>query len=208
MKAVADSLDNEKLNEKHIPLPTTNYGKSKLLAEQYILDNPPTDINRKVFILRPCMIHGPNNKGNLNQLYKMVSKGIPWPLGAFDNRRSFCSVENLCFVIKELIEKQDVSSGVYNVADSESISTNELVGIIGKSLQKMPLILSIPTNVIKKMSRIGDFFHLPLNTERLQKLTENYEVSNLKLVKALGKELPINTREGLLQTFKSFSSNG
>ena len=55
------------------------------------------------------MIHGPNNKGNLNLLYSFVSKGIPYPFGKYENKRSFVSVENLCFVINELIEIQKCS---------------------------------------------------------------------------------------------------
>ena len=56
--------------------------------------------------MRPCMIHGPGNKGNLNLLYGVVSKGIPWPLGAFENRRSFTSIGNLQEVIKGLMTKE------------------------------------------------------------------------------------------------------
>ena len=41
------------------------------------------------------MIHGPGNKGNLNLLYSLVSKGLPWPLGSFENKRSYCSIDNL-----------------------------------------------------------------------------------------------------------------
>ena len=118
VKAVADSVLGE-LSEEHVPNPITHYGKSKLLAEQYILSQPIPD-GKRVFILRPCMIHGPGNKGNLNLLYKIVRKGIPWPLGAFKNRRSFCSIENFCFVINELIENDLIPSGVYNVADDEA----------------------------------------------------------------------------------------
>ncbi|MGK4422647.1 hypothetical protein ACSLVQ_30785, partial [Klebsiella pneumoniae] len=72
----------------------THYGKSKLLSEQFILSQ---DIpkGKRVYILRPCMIHGPNNKGNLNLLYEIVKKRIPWPLGMFKNKRSFCSIDNL-----------------------------------------------------------------------------------------------------------------
>ena len=57
------------------------------------------------------MIHGPGNKGNLILLYNVIKKGIPYPLGAFENRRSFTSVDNLCFVISQLIEK-DIESGI------------------------------------------------------------------------------------------------
>ena len=73
VKAATDEL-NVELTEEHQPNPITHYGKSKLLAEQYILSK---DIphGKRVYILRPCMIHGPGNKGNLNLLYKVVSKG-------------------------------------------------------------------------------------------------------------------------------------
>ena len=71
---------------------------------------------KKVYILRPCMIHGPGNKGNLNLLYGVVSKGMPWPLGAFENRRSFTSIGNLQEVIKGLLTK-DALSGIYHRGD-------------------------------------------------------------------------------------------
>ncbi|MEI5579362.1 SDR family oxidoreductase, partial [Streptomyces brasiliscabiei] len=86
----ADQVVGE-LVEDVIPNATTHYGKSKLLAEKYILTKQIPE-SKRVYVLRPCMIHGPGNKGNLNLLYNLVSKSIPWPLGAFDNKRSFCSI--------------------------------------------------------------------------------------------------------------------
>ena len=65
---------------------------------------------KQVYILRPCMIHGPGNKGNLNLLYNVVKKGIPWPLGSFENRRSFTSIDNLCYVVEGLLVKNFASS--------------------------------------------------------------------------------------------------
>ncbi|PUU67955.1 nucleoside-diphosphate-sugar epimerase, partial [Flavobacterium sp. WLB] len=64
-----------------------------------------------------------------------------------------------------------------------------------------------PISLISRISRIGDIFKLPLNSERLQKLTENYVVSNNKIIKAIGKPLPVTTNEGLIKTFKSFRKN-
>jgi nucleoside-diphosphate-sugar epimerase len=201
VKAAADTVVGV-LTEEAVPNPVTAYGKSKILAEEYILANLPKD--KKVYILRPCMIHGPGNKGNLNLLYSLVRKGFPWPLGAFDNQRSFLSIENLCFVIKELLSTETISTGVYNVADDASLSTNELIAIIANSQQNTNRILSISPRLISGMARIGDFLHLPLNSERLQKLTESYVVSNVKIVSAIGKPLPIGAKEGLLRTFDSF----
>jgi len=189
VKAVADEVDGE-LTEDVIPNPFTHYGKSKLLAEKYILSQPIPD-GKRVYILRPCMIHGPGNKGNLNLLYNLVSKGFPWPLGLFQNTRSYLSIENLCFIIKELIEREDIPSGVYNVADDVTLSTNEVIKMIAESKGKKARILNLSKNLIKVLARVGDLLKLPLNSERLQKLTESYIVSNVKINKALGKPLPV-----------------
>ena len=194
----------EELNEDFKPNPITDYGKSKLLAEEYILGQKLPH-GKRVYILRPCMIHGPGNKGNLNLLFKIIKKGIPWPLGAFNNYRSFCSIENLCFVIKEIIDREDFPTGTYNIADNDPISTNELIRIIAFSVNKKLLILKIPKFIIVTLSKIGDFFNLSFNSERLSKLTENYLVSNKKILKALKKNLPVSSKEGLIFTIQSMN---
>ena len=204
VKAVADEVDGE-LNEDVKPNPITHYGKSKLLAEQYILSQPIPK-GKRVYILRPCMIHGPGNKGNLNLLYKLVSKNIPWPLGAFENKRSFCSIDNLMFVFKELIDREDIPSGIYNVADDEPLSTNELIGLIAQSQNRSPKLWNISRRFIEGFASLGNKLNLPLNTERLQKLTSSYVVNNAKIKAAIGKPLPVSSREGLLKTFKSFNN--
>ena len=204
VKAVTDEVDGL-LTEAAVPNPKTHYGIAKFQAEEYILSKKLPD-GKRVYILRPCMIHGPGNKGNLNLLYQLVSKGLPWPLGDFNNERSFLSIENLCFVIKELLNNETIPSGIYNVADDQSLSTNELILLLGESQGKKSKILNIPTPIIKKISKIGDYLHLPLNTERLQKLTENYVVSNAKIINAIGKQLPIKAQDGLQQTFELFKS--
>lgn len=202
VKAVADTVSGI-LTEDAVPSPKTHYGMAKLQAEQYLLSKKyPRD--KRVYILRPCMIHGPGNKGNLNLLYQLVSKGLPWPLGAFENQRSFLGIENLCFVIKELLENEAIPSGVYQVADDQSLSTNELIRLLGTSLEKKSRIWYLPTSWIGGIAHLGDYLHLPLNSERLQKLTEDYVVSNEKILAAVGKPLPIGVKEGLLRTFGSF----
>ncbi len=202
VKAVADAVYGE-LTEETVPNPITHYGKSKLLAEQYFFSKE-LPMGKRVYILRPCMIHGPGNKGNLNLLYKFVSKGIPWPLGAFENQRSFCSIDNLMFIFKELIEREDIPSGVYNVADDAPLSTNEVISILAEFQNRKPRIWFISKRLIEFSAKIGNVLKLPLNEERLQKLTDSYVVSNKKLMSAIGKPLPVSSREGLFKTFQSF----
>jgi nucleoside-diphosphate-sugar epimerase len=204
VKAVADQVVDV-LTEEAIPSPKTHYGIAKLQGEQYVLSKDLPS-GKRIYILRPCMIHGPGNKGNLNLLYQLVSKGIPWPLGDFQNKRSFLSIENLCFVINELLINEKIPSGIYNVADNEALSTSELVALLGQSLGKKNKVLNIPSFWIKGIARLGDHLHVPLDSERLQKLTENYVVSNQKIVLAMDKVLPIKGQEGLLHTFASFKN--
>lgn len=206
VKAAADKVEGEYVDENVVPSPKGPYGESKIAAEEYIRskENERISLGKETYILRPCMIHGPGNKGNLNLLYNVVKKGVPWPLGAFENKRTFTSIDNLCYIIEGLLSK-DVESGIYNINDDEAVSTNELIEIICKSLGKNAHIWSIPRGLMECVAKLGGTLHLPLNPERLQKLTENYVSSNAKIKKALGVEkMPVDAREGLKVTLESF----
>ncbi|SEL80585.1 NAD-dependent epimerase/dehydratase family protein [Parapedobacter koreensis] len=203
VKAVADTVEGI-LEESIHPNPQTPYGQSKQQAEKY-LNSQPLPPGKRLFILRPCMIHGPGNKGNLNLLYKVVKTGIPYPLAAFDNRRSFLSIDNLQFVVKWLIKNPDIPSGTYNLADDEALSTNELIRILGEARGKKTRLWRLSPNIIKSVAGWGDRLTLPFNTERLKKLTENYVVDNSKIKDALKiGHMPVSAREGLLKTLRSF----
>lgn len=231
VKAVADSVSGQYVTEEDLPKPGTAYGKSKLEAERYLNDrlgewekgrkdrhserseeshpiltdpSQAQDDTKKLFILRPAMIHGPGNKGNLNLLYKLVSKGIPWPLGAFENLRSFTSIGNVAFIIQQIIERE-IMPGTYNIADDLPISTNRLIELISESKSKKPKIWKMNKKTIQIAATIGGYLHLPLNQERLEKLTESYIVSNQKIKQALGiNQMPISAEEGMITTLRSF----
>lgn len=201
-KAAADRVEGV-LTEDVVPSPVGPYGESKIKAEEYVLGKE-LHTGKQVYIFRPCMIHGPGNKGNLNLLYSVVRKGIPWPLGAFENRRTFTSIENICFAVNGVLT-QDVPSGIYNMGDDEALSTNELIEEICKSLGKKAHIWRLPKGLMTGIAKVGGWLHLPLNPDRLQKLTENYVSSNAKIKVALGVEkMPVDAREGLQRTLDSF----
>ena len=184
--------------------PDTPYGQSKRKAEEYILEQElPTGKN--YYILRPAMIHGPGNKGNLNLLFKVVEKGLPWPLGAYDNRRSFASVGNITKVVADLISGE-AESGVFNVSDDNPASTNRIVEMICHANGIKSRIWHIPRWIIKPVAIVGTWLHLPLNKIRLRKLTTDALLSNTKIKTALGWEkMPISSEEGLCLTIKSLS---
>jgi nucleoside-diphosphate-sugar epimerase len=194
IKAAADVAIGV-LDEHILPDPVTPYGKSKLKAEEYIQAN--SNQAKQYYLIRPSMIHGPRNKGNLNLLYKFVRTGIPYPLGAFENKRSFLGADNMSFMISQLIE-QDIVSGIYNLSDSESLSTNEVVTTISEALAKKPRILKLPAGLLRiAFSAIG-------KKQMLQKLTDDMQVSNAKILKAINRSLPFTAKQGLIKTIQSF----
>lgn len=208
--AVVSKVPGSILTEDVAPCPKVPYGESKMRAEAYILDRMASDPaayqGREIIILRPGMIHGPGNKGNLNLLYGFVKKGLPWPLGAFENRRTFTSIDNLSFVIKGLLTAS-VESGIYNMADDEALSTNELIAAMCDAMGEKARIWRIGKKFIRLGARIGDLLHLPLNSFRLDKLTEDYVVSNAKIKKALDIDrMPVRAADGLKSTILSFNT--
>ena len=171
------------------------YGRSKLAAEQFL--------NGRAIVLRPAMIHGPGNKGNLNLLWGIARRGLPWPLAAFENKRSFTSIANICAAVEALCERGE--NGIYPIADDEMLSTNRLIELIAETCGKRAKLWRVPKGMMRMVAKIGDVLHLPLNTERIVKLTEDSFVNNSHLKSQLGwKLMPIRAEEGMRRTLRSF----
>jgi nucleoside-diphosphate-sugar epimerase len=194
IKAAVD-ISNEPVSEEVVPHPVTPYGKSKLKAEQYIQSRLRAD--KRVFIFRPCMMHGPGNKGNLNLLYRFVKTGIPFPFGAFENKRSFLSIDNFTFITRQFLQNE-MQPGVYHLADDGFISTRELVVLIATALGKRPRIWNVPKGLIAAVAALAGKKH------KLTKLTEDLVVSNGKLSGSLRGDLPVALEAGIIKTIKSF----
>ncbi len=189
------------IDETFEPKPFTPYGQSKFDAENFIKSNSKPGKNH--YILRPTMIHGPGNKGNLNMLYNMINRGFPYLLGSINNCRSFTSIDNLTFIIKELLQN-DIQPGLYHIADDEPTYSHDLIRLIGEITGRKARILPLPLGFLKIISRLGNYIKLPINDHRLIKLTEDFIVSNEKIKNAIGKPLPVRSKEGLEKALKSF----
>lgn len=196
IKAVVD-ISSFPADESVQPAPTTDYGKSKQKAEKYLLSNPLVG-KKKVYILRPCIIHGLGNKGNLNLLYRYAKTGMPFPFGSFENQRSFLSIDNLNFIMQSFIEK-DIPSGIFHVADDGYISTKELYRVIAVEIGKTPRVWNFPVGLIRLL------FSVFGKRTMLNKLTEDMLVSNKKISQYIPSPLPLEIQEGLKKTIKSFN---
>lgn len=132
--------EDESLFENTICKPITPYGKSKLEAEKKLLSL--SDDNFIISIIRPPMIYGKNAPGNIDSLVKLVKKLPIIPLGKIENKRSFISIQNLCYIINEVITQQKV--GIFLASDDESLSTSKLIKLISKNLDKKIYLIRIP----------------------------------------------------------------
>ena len=170
--------------EDSIRAPKTPYGESKKLAEDYLQNqiNDPSMKDRKIFILRPCMVHGKDNKGNLRLMIKWADSGLPWLFEKYKNNRSYCSITLLSKLIRELIINADNhDSGPYNCADKGAISSTQLFRIICENRNKKfrsikipKLLFHVPINLLSKLG-----INKPKNV--LQKITSDFVLSTEKL---------------------------
>lgn len=192
------------IDENYIPAPFTPYGRSKFDAEQYIKSTDHT--GKKIYILRPTMIHGPGNKGNLKSLYNYLNSGYPYLFGAANNKRSFLSIENLCFVLKEIVDN-DIEGGLYHLADDEPTETHELIDKISSISGMNTRKYYIPLPLLRILAKMGNFLPIPFDIHRYGKLTTDFIVKNDKIKQAIGKPLPITSEEGMTRTIQSFIDN-
>ena len=173
----------------------TPYGKSKLEAEKFLAG--------RAIVLRPAMIHGPGNKGNLNLLWGIARRGFPWPLAAFENRRAFAAIGNICASVEALCERGE--NGIYPIADDAMLSTNRPIELLAEVCGRRPRLWRLPKWLMRLAAKVGDVLHLPLNSERLGKLTDDSFVDNAVLKKNLGwSQMPIRAEDGMRETLKSF----
>jgi len=126
---------------------------------------------------------------------KFAKKGIPYPFAAFENKRSYLSVDNLSLLFCKLIEESH-SSFTLNIANDDPIGTQELIEILAEKLGKKASKLTIPENMIEFLATIGDYLpFVPFNSEKLKKITESFVVDTAEMNKLLGFSFPHKTRE-------------
>ncbi len=142
------TLSDTIINESSPCNPDTPYGKSKLEAEKAI-EKLCKNTSMTYTILRPTLVYGANNPGNMERLLKLTAKGLPLPLGSINNSRSLIYVGNLVESIMTCIDQPNAKNQTFIVSDGEDLSTPELIKKIGKAMEKTPLLLPIPPSLIK-----------------------------------------------------------
>ena len=169
--------------------PVTPYGKSKLEAEQKLLEL--ADEYFVVSILRAPMVYGKNAPGNMALLVRLIGKISFLPLGGITNKRSFVGIDNLCYTLHRLIEKKQ--NGIFLASDDESIGTSELIKLLAVKMHKRIFLLQIP------------FFEILLKSLKPTlhvRLFQSLEVDNHITKKSLDLQNPYTLFEGITMIFE------
>ncbi len=204
--AIEELSSNVVLNEESPSNSKSHYGKSKREAEVFLLSQTVA-LDKKVIILRPPRIHGPNDQGTIRQLYDFVKK-LPYPFYSFQNSRSFLSIDNLLFLINKIIFSEKIKFGIYNVSDDEPMSTNFIIDTIETVEDRKIYKLKIPTKVFLALGSLTERIGISKINQIIQKMTSSNVISNTKIKEALGiDKLPLSAEEGLRKTIRSFTKN-
>ena len=133
-------LNKTNPDEIHPEDPFNHYGKSKWQAEQVIKEWYDNDPGRKsITIIRPTVIFGERNRGNVYNLLKQISSGKFMMIGKGQNKKSMAYVGNIVALIKDRLKKQEEGLHIFNYTDKPDFSMSELVSVIESKME-----ISIP----------------------------------------------------------------
>jgi nucleoside-diphosphate-sugar epimerase len=138
-------LNKKNPDEKHPTDPFNHYGKSKLQAEQVLKDWHRKDPEkRQVQIIRPTVIFGERNRGNVYNLLKQIASGSFMIIGKGKNQKSMAYVGNIVAFISQLLENEETGFAVYNYVDKPDLTMNELTSVVTNKMTKSLSSIRIP----------------------------------------------------------------
>ena len=143
--------------------PSTPYGKSKLGAE-LALKQIAVAGGMAYSIIRPPLVYGSGNPGNMERLLKLVKTGLPLPLASVRNRRSFIYVENLVDLIVTCLGNPKAFGKTFLPSDGDDLSTAELIEKIARANESVQCPVSsdsVPSKATRHtVGRRGELFAL------------------------------------------------
>jgi nucleoside-diphosphate-sugar epimerase len=193
------TLSQDILTETATCQPDTPYGTSKLAAETALIElcqNTPMSWT----IVRPTLVYGPGNPGNMQRLLKLVNSHLPLPLGSIDNQRSFLYIENLIDAIITCLDHPNAKNQIFLLSDGQNISTPALIRHLAYFLNTRSILLPIPVSVLRLLGKITG------KSSALDRLLESLVVNTDKITTTLNWQPPYSIEQGLAATAKWYKS--
>ena len=180
------------------PAPLDAYGVSKMEAEQGL-----REIARKsgmdVVIIRPPLVYGPGVKANFATMIRWLNCGVPLPLGAIDNQRSFVSLNNLVDLILTCLTYPAAANQTFLVSDGEDVSTSELLRLMSQALGRPARLVPVPVSWLKLAAAMVG------KQDVAQRLCGSLQVDIEKTRRLLGWMPPLSLDEGLKKAAEGIS---
>ncbi len=200
-------LNKSNPDESHPEDPFNDYGKSKWQAEKLIKEwynNNSED--KSVTIIRPTVIFGERNRGNVYNLLKQISTGRFFMIGSGMNKKSMAYVGNVVALIKDQIEKNKLGFNVFNYADKPDFSMLELISVIENKMNISIPKIKIPYSIGMLFGYVFDLIHFltkkkfPVSSVRIKKFCATTQFNSSKVHNIFKK--PFTLKEGLDRTLE------
>ncbi len=202
--------DQEVISEATLPMPVTAYGKSKLLAEQYLEKVKGLPITT----IRPTAVYGPGEK-DIYILFKTLSRGLDAYIGRNPQRLSFVYVKDLAGItIKAMLQKTTEYTS-YNISDGYGYEKYALADQFIKNFKRKAWRIHVPLSMFNALVQVLGFYYRfsettpVLNKEKLNELTApNWMCSIEKAQKELNYHPMFNLENGLAETVEWYKKEG
>ena len=170
--------------------PVDPYSVSKYEAEQALLQLA-NNTSLDVVIIRPPLIYGVGVKANFQRLISWVDRGVPLPLGAVMNQRSLLALDNLVDFIYHCFEHPLATHQIFLIADTDDVSTTQLLQQVAASLHQKSLLLPVPVGILKLLARLVG------KQTTINRLVDCLQVDSSKAQQLLGWQAVVSMREQL-----------
>lgn len=180
-----------------VPHPADPYGISKLEAEQGLL-RIAAETGLEVVIIRPVLVYGPGVKANFNSMMHWLLKGVPLPLGALPNRRSFVALGNLADLIATCVQHPAAANQIFLASDGEDLSISGLLRRTGAALGKSARLIPVPVILLRAGARLMGLEAV------MQRLCDSLQVDISKTQRVLGWKPPVDVDDALEETARYY----
>lgn len=193
-----DGSDGQPVSERSPIRAVGGYAASKAQAESVLVD-VSTSSGMETIALRPPMVYGPANPGNLPRLVALIRRGLPLPLGAVDNHRSFIAVRNLVDAIVCVCGTERRLANAYVISDGVAFSTPQLIRLLAEGVGRKPRLVSVPVPWLMLLAgRIG-------RRDDMQRLTGSFEIDDTAFRDDLGWHPPVAPGPEIVATGRWFA---
>lgn len=191
------TLPDRPFSVEHVPAPADPYAVSKLEAEQGLFELQRSE-GLEVTVIRPPLVYGPGVKANFLTMMRWIEKGVPLPLGAVHNKRSFIALPNLVDLVVTCCDHPAAANRTFLAADREDLSTTELLRRVGVALGKPARLLPVPQSVLRWVTQLAG------GADLTRRLLGSLQVDYSKTSELLGWQPEMSIDEGLRETARHY----